>query len=478
MRACASISNYNNLLLLVVLLLGYMCSGAQLLLLVEGFVAPRNLLKSSTTNHHDVKTMSTTTTLYSVPTVLDTFTSGLVSICRLPNGVTVSKSSSSRDSEMPKLLKLYDVENSRPCRTVREMITELDLNVEKVIPSAPNSRAIQDPNYDYAIPNGCEVPTLIVSDSTSDDGDGEKVLSGEEAIVQYLNSNFDTTPTTTITDNGQQDIMEIIQTAGSYIAGVLRPGRGVMVSPAAKKDVINKEAPLILYSYEGNQFCRLVRETLTELDVVYELRNVGKESPRRSELASITGGSTQCPYIVDPSTGTSMAESADIIRYLYKTYGRWTPPNELLQWASDTIIPLVSPLFSSLAPIQAGSNREDTASYQQELEAAKSNIEDETKANAVVVYTYKLSPFCTEATSLLDNLGIEYKEISLGLEWIPGLITPEGSLKRAALLDMTGQSSLPHVFVGGKSIGGLFSGEPGLVPALDQGKLLGWVNEA
>jgi hypothetical protein len=43
---------------------------------------------------------------------------------------------------------------------------------------------------------------------------------------------------------------------------------------------------------------------------------------------------------------------------------------------------------------------------------------------------------------------------------------------------MTGQSSLPHIFVGGKPIGGLFSGEPGLIPALREGKFLEWVQEA
>jgi hypothetical protein len=43
---------------------------------------------------------------------------------------------------------------------------------------------------------------------------------------------------------------------------------------------------------------------------------------------------------------------------------------------------------------------------------------------------------------------------------------------------MTGQSSLPHIFIGGKSIGGLFSGTPGLVSALEQGKLLNMVTEA
>ena len=67
-------------------------------------------------------------------------------------------------------------------------------------------------------------------------------------------------------------------------------------------------------------------------------------------------------------------------------------------------------------------------------------------------------------------------EVSLGKEWIPGLLTrPE---KRVALLEMTGQSSLPNVFVGGVAVGGLYSGSPGLVPALEQGDLMTMVEEA
>ena len=77
---------------------------------------------------------------------------------------------------------------------------------------------------------------------------------------------------------------------------------------------------------------------------------------------------------------------------------------------------------------------------------------------------------------MLKSAGIAYKEISNGREWIPGLIAAPA--KRAALLDLTGQSSLPHVFVGGESVGGLFSGSPGLVPALEEGTLLDMVAEA
>lgn len=182
--------------------------------------------------------------------------------------------------------------------------------------------------------------------------------------------------------------------------------------------------------------------------------------------------------VVDPNTGTAMAESADIIRYLYETYAMWTPPSELLEWTSQSVMSIFKPVFSFLAPLQAGSNQEDGGLYASEIGEAKKEIEAETSANPVVIYTYELSPFSSETKTLLDNMKIQYKEISLGKEWIPGLIAPGGAMKRAALLEMTGQSSLPHVFVGGKPIGGLFSGTPGILSLLKEDKFMGMVQDA
>jgi glutaredoxin len=410
----------------------------------------------------------------SVPNALDTLTSGFLSILRMPSGVTVSPDIKPK-AEI-RLMKLYDIENSRACRNIREQVTELDLVVEKVIPAADNSRAITDPTFEDALPTSAEVPSLEVSLPSGE----ARMISGESNIAAFLEENFPCSPKSAVDEaNPLQDVLQVIKTAGSYAAGWLRPGRGNKVSPAvtSSTSVNRPKKPLILYSYEGNQFCRLVREVLTELDIAYELRSAGKESPRRAELSELTGGSTMCPYIVDPNTGVAMAESALIIRYLYDTYALWTPPNELLEWASEKVIPLLKPLFSSLAPLQAGANREDRNSYQDELGEAVLEIEAETAADLVVVYTYDLSPFCFEAKSLLESLDIKYKEISLGKEWVPGFIAPGGAIKRAALLEMTGQSSLPHIFVGGKSIGGLF-GETGLVSAVEEGTFLELTQDA
>jgi len=428
----------------------------------------------------------------SVPNSLDTLTSGLASIARLPFGVTVSDTAKRLQLEDGDddftLSTLYDIENDRECRRVRERISELDLIVQAVVPAASNSRVFVDPSYEYALPEGSEIPRLVAKKGGS--SGEEMVYVGSEDILSYLDATYAVdgssgssaaaAAATSADGDIKQQIIDAALQVGSYLPGILRAGRGASVCPAASASssvpVPRPTKPLILYSYEGNQFCRLVREVLTELDLPYELRSAGKGSPRRAEMAEMTGGSSQCPYLIDDNTGTAMFESADIIRYLYKTYALWTPPAELLESASAAVTPLLKPVYKVLAPLQAGSNREDKREYEAEIAKATAEIEQETNANAVVVYVYELSPFCTEATDLLDNLAVSYKKISLGKEWIPGLI--QDPLKRAALGEMTGQTSLPHVFVGGKSIGGIFSGTPGLVPALEEGNLMNLIEEA
>eukprot|EP00532_Pseudo-nitzschia_australis_P014970 CAMPEP_0168274592 /NCGR_PEP_ID=MMETSP0141_2-20121125/17376_1 /TAXON_ID=44445 /ORGANISM="Pseudo-nitzschia australis, Strain 10249 10 AB" /LENGTH=481 /DNA_ID=CAMNT_0008216181 /DNA_START=64 /DNA_END=1509 /DNA_ORIENTATION=- len=411
----------------------------------------------------------------SVPNSLDVLTSGLASIFCLPRGVTVSSPQTGKDNI--RIVKLYDVENSRTCRKVRERITELDLVVEQVIPVAVGSKNAA------SMPGG-EVPVLVASSTSTEEEDGvneenNQTIKGEEAILKFLDESCLDQSRNALVDDQQESendavavAKEKLQLVGLYLAGWMRLGRGESVSPSisSPSGAANRpQKPLILYSYEGNQFCRPVREVLMELDITYELRSAGKESPRRAELASITGGSSQCPYLIDPNTGVSMPESAVIVEYLYKNYALWTPPSEILEWASSNVMTLAKPVFGFLSPLQAGAKDADS-NYKENLEEAKREINTEAASDPVVVYTYELSPFSSETKSLLDRLDVEYKEISLGKEWIPGLIAENGAIKRAALLEMTGQSSLPHIFIDGKPIGGLFSGSPGLLPLLKSGE--------
>ncbi|KAI2507214.1 glutathione S-transferase [Fragilaria crotonensis] len=434
------------------------------------------------------KQRATALTLRSVPNSFDTLTSGLASIFRLPNGVSVvvrdsneSDPSNAEQKQQPQLT-LFDIENNDNCRLVRERLTELDLNF-KVVPSTPNSKVFLDPTHKYALAPGTIIPTLrVVGDNPQ-----EVIVSGAPNIVEYLDRKFSSAIDDDATIVAQENQGEessssfkeqakiVLSKVGNTAASWMRAGRGCRVSPAASDSANLLDSSLVLYSYEGNQFCRLVREVLTELDIAYELRSAGKGSPRRAELAEKTGGSTQCPCLIDMNTSEVIQESADIVQYLYSTYGKYTPPNELLQFASDTILPLFRSSFAALTRLQAGAKDPE---YEALLGKASTEIAFEKASGLVVVYTYELSPFSWETKLLLDRLNVDYLEISLGKEWFPGFINEGGALKRAALLATTGQSSLPHIFIGGRSIGGLFDGNPGLVTSLSDGSFWTLLEEA
>jgi glutathione S-transferase len=113
----------------------------------------------------------------------------------------------------------------------------------------------------------------------------------------------------------------------STLASSLRMWRGTMVRAQAEQPA----KPLQLYEFEGCPYCRLVREALTELDLdalIFPTPHGGKRfRPKVAEL----GGKRQFPFLVDPNTGESMYESADIIEYLYRRYGGRSAPTRLLR---------------------------------------------------------------------------------------------------------------------------------------------------
>ena len=136
---------------------------------------------------------------------------------------------------------------------------------------------------------------------------------------------------------------------------------------------------------------------------------------------------------------------------------------------------LLKPLFHKEAELQA-----ELLDRGGDRAAAAAQIDADVCSAPVVIYTYALSPFSTEALAFLDETGCRYEKIELGLEWF--LLGGVASFKRAELLARHGISSLPHAFIGGKSVGGLYSGnaqgEPGLVALKTQGRLAGMLREA
>lgn len=112
---------------------------------------------------------------------------------------------------------------------------------------------------------------------------------------------------------------------------------------------------------------------------------------------------------------------------------------------------LLAPIFKVEAALQAlvlgAIGGVDKAAVAAEVDANVSN-------NKILIYTYSLSPFSSEAKAMLDASGYPYTEIELGAEWF--LLGPEASETRVALANKLpgGASSLPKIFINGECIGG------------------------
>ncbi|BAT84684.1 hypothetical protein LR48_Vigan03g166000 [Vigna angularis] len=68
-------------------------------------------------------------------------------------------------------------------------------------------------------------------------------------------------------------------------------------------------------------------------------------------------------------------------------------------------------------------------------------------SNPVVVFSKTYCSFCVRVKQLFASLGVTYKLLELDVE-------SDGADIQAALLEWTGQRTVPNVFIGGKHIGG------------------------
>ena len=86
---------------------------------------------------------------------------------------------------------------------------------------------------------------------------------------------------------------------------------------------------LILYQYPSCPFCRRVLNAVDDLKVDVEMRNTMTNPKNRSDLVSLMGSSQVPTLLID---GSPMRESADIINWLYKEYGKGKEPPRSSWW--------------------------------------------------------------------------------------------------------------------------------------------------
>ena len=195
-------------------------------------------------------------------------------------------------------IELYEFEGCPFCRRVREALTLLDLEV-LVRPCPKGGRRYRDELR--RIGGKAQFPYMI------DPNTGTAIYESGE-IVDYLFARYgEGAPPALLRGGGLSTLVVAVSGIGRGPAGSF-----VRASKAP-------EEPLELYSFEASPFCRLVRETLCELELSYRLHNVARGSARR-EAFMARSGKMQVPYLVDPNTGVEMFESAAIIEYLRATY--------------------------------------------------------------------------------------------------------------------------------------------------------------
>lgn len=128
---------------------------------------------------------------------------------------------------------------------------------------------------------------------------------------------------------------------GSVLGSTLGLWRGTLVVRAA----MQPEKPLRLYDFEASPYCRAVREAISALQLDVEIRPCPKGGTRFRPEAERIGGKQQFPLLVDENNGRVMYESADIIDYLFHTYGGMETP---ALYRATPVKPHVSTLASAV----------------------------------------------------------------------------------------------------------------------------------
>ena len=233
----------------------------------------------------------------SLPNDLTSYTATLI---RLGRGV-FPRVTAERRRDPARLLELYDFEACPYCRKVREVLSELDLDY-RVHPVAQGSGRRAE-----LVRRGgkMQAPYLV------DPNTGTELYESDD-IIRYLNATY---------GEGEQagwrlPVPTILDDVNSTLASAVRFGRGSRCRRGGLRETFE---PLTLFNMEGSPYCRKVRETLSELDLEYVVRNLPKGSPKRAELTR-RGGKMQVPYLIDPNTRREMYESDDIIAYLEGQY--------------------------------------------------------------------------------------------------------------------------------------------------------------
>ncbi|TGJ84266.1 hypothetical protein E0Z10_g4483 [Xylaria hypoxylon] len=81
------------------------------------------------------------------------------------------------------------------------------------------------------------------------------------------------------------------------------------------------------------------------------------------------------------------------------------------------------------------------------MSAAKAKAQSIIEENAVAVFSKSYCPYCKASKNLLDDLGAKYFLIELDQ-------VDDGAAIQSVLADISGQRTVPNIYIGQKHIGG------------------------
>jgi glutathione S-transferase len=206
---------------------------------------------------------------------------------------------------------------------------------------------------------------------------------------------------------------------------------------SASKKTTQPEKLLELYEFENCPYSRMVREVLTELDLDATIYPCPKDGTRFRAISKEKAGESQFPFLVDPNTGKSMLESAEIIEYLFQTYGGRSTPARLKE---------------SKAKL-AGSFAASAARGMKGVRVAASKLAPK---ELLELYSFESSPYSRLVRERLCELEIpyivrsfgKYQRSDMGPSWVRSNFYPDDVAKgrnRVVLQQRAGKMQVPYL---------------------------------
>lgn len=178
----------------------------------------------------------------------------------------------------------------------------------------------------------------------------------------------------------------------ALVSGFTVSGARLALGTVVGKVGSRPKQQLLLYEFDACPYSRRVREALTMLDLDADIRPCPRGGNRFTADLEAKSGKRQVPFLVDPNTQRSLGESAEIVDYLYATYGVGPAPAALRSKVLQSVNQAVSLLNND------GLQAKPSTAPKQPLE----------------LYGFESSPFTRFVRRVLSELEIPHRSITVG----------------------------------------------------------------